>query len=55
MDYTSRDEEGNVHLKSIDQDLAELVLSSNGFHFTVTFLYLLPFKTASWTTVEEKE
>lgn len=47
------DEEGNMHLKSIDEGVAEIVLSKNGFMFTVSFLYLLPFKKPSWVTVED--
>ena len=38
----------------MDDDLSEIVLSSNGFLFTVTYLYLLHFKKPSWVTVEEE-
>jgi hypothetical protein len=43
-EYINVDEEGNIHLRSVDDDVAEIVLSKNGFLMTVTYLYLLPFK-----------
>jgi hypothetical protein len=50
-EYTWIDEEGNLHMKSIDEDMAEIVLSVNNLHFRVSFLYLLPFKKPFWTQV----
>lgn len=48
-EYISEDSVGNMHLRSVDEDnTAELVLSKNGFHFTLTYLYLLPFKKPQW-------
>jgi hypothetical protein len=41
-EYSWIDEEGNTHLKSIDENVCEIILSSNLLHFKVLFLYLLP-------------
>lgn len=43
-EYTWIDEQGNLHLKSIDSDLCELILSQNCVHFKVIYLYLIPHK-----------
>ena len=48
-EYSWIDEEGNLHLKSIDQELCEVILSSNNLHFRVIFLHQLPQKKAAWT------
>ena len=50
-EYTWMDEQGNLHLRSIDDDLCEIVLSANCIHFKVSFLYLLPNKKAEWVNV----
>ena len=44
------DAEGNLHLRAVDFETsqAEIVLSSNGFQFTVTFPFRLPNKKAQW-------
>jgi len=42
------DENGHTHLKSLDADLAEVILSQNCLHFRVIFLYLLPTKKQAW-------
>ena len=51
-EYSWVDEEGNLHLKSIDDDLCELILSQNNLHFRVMFLHLLPQKKATWTMTD---
>jgi hypothetical protein len=38
------DEQGNLHIRSIEDGLAELVFSANCLHFRVYFLHLLPTK-----------
>ena len=48
-EYTWIDEEGNLHLRSIEEDVCQIVLSSNCLHVRVSFLYLLPTKKAEWT------
>jgi hypothetical protein len=48
-DFISQDPEGNLVLKSVDENnVARIVLSKNKFQFSVTFLYLLPFKKPQW-------
>lgn len=48
-EYTWMDELGNIHLRSIEDDMSSIVLSSNCLHVRVNFLYLLPKKKAEWT------
>ena len=44
-DYLSRTEDGDVVLRSTDEeDLATVTLSSNGFQVMCSYLYLLPYK-----------
>jgi len=38
------DEEGNFHLKSIEDDLCHIILSANLLHFRVQYRHLLPGK-----------
>ena len=49
-EYSWIDEQGNTHLKSIDQDVCEVILSANCLHFRVVYLYLLPTKKHGWVT-----
>ena len=57
----TKDTEGHIHLKSVDsgqeegEAAAEIVLSDNGFQFTVTFLYLLPFKKPQWIEYQQQK
>ena len=37
-EYVSEDEQGNVHMRSVD-DYGEIVLAKNAFQFTVNYLY----------------
>lgn len=53
-EYTWIDEHGHLHLRSIEDELCEIVLSSNCLHIRVNFLYLLPNKKAKWTQVENQ-
>lgn len=55
LDFVSLDEDGNLHLRSIDEGVGELILSRNGFHFTVHFLYLLPFKKPTWVQIDQTQ
>ena len=44
-DYLSEDDEGNLTLRSTDDEgIASVTLSANGFQVICSFLYLLPFK-----------
>ncbi len=43
-DYSYTDQEGNLHLRSVDDSQSEIVLARNGLTFSVSFLYLLPYK-----------
>lgn len=47
-DYISEDSEGNIHLTSLDEEVAEIVLSANGLQLTMSFLCMLPFKKPAW-------
>jgi hypothetical protein len=48
--FLEYDELGNLHLRAVDFETsqAEIVLSSNGFQFTVSFPFRLPNKKAQW-------
>ena len=48
------DEEGNFHLKSIEDDLCHIILSANLLHFRVQYRHLLPGKKQDWVGVEQK-
>ena len=44
-DYLAEDEEGNLTIRSTDDEgIASVTLSANGFQVMCSFLYLLPFK-----------
>lgn len=45
-EYSYMDQEGNFHLRSVDNSESEMVLAKNGLTFSITFLYLLPYKKA---------
>jgi hypothetical protein len=47
------DEEGNLHLKSVDQDVCELILSANCLNFKVCYMQLLPNKKGDWVYQSE--
>ena len=49
------DEQGNLHLKSIDDGLCEVILAANCLHFRVQFLYLIPSKKAKWITTDPNQ
>lgn len=51
-EYVSQDEEGNLCLKSVDEN-ASIVLSKDGFHFTVSFLVMMPGKKPQWQEVAD--
>ena len=51
-EYTWIDEQGNLHLKSVENDLCELILSQNCVHFKVIYLYLVPNKKPQWVNLE---
>lgn len=51
-EYSWIDEQGNLHLKSIDDGLCEVILAANCLHFRVQFLYLLPYKKAQWVSTD---
>lgn len=46
----SYDEGGHLHMRAVDYDStqAEIVMSANGFQFTVSYLYRMPNKKAQW-------
>ena len=49
-EYSWIDEEGNFHLRSIEDELCEVVLSANCLHVRVNFLYMLQNKKGKWVT-----
>ena len=51
-EYSWIDEQGNMHLKSVDKDVCEITLSSNMLHFKVQYLHLLPTKKHQWVGVD---
>ena len=54
-EYSWVDEQGNVHIRTTDDDqVAQLILSKNGFQVTVNYLHLLPIKKPCWVQVEDK-
>lgn len=50
-EYSFMDQEGNFHLRSVDNSESEIVLAKNGLTFSVTFLYLLPYKKPQWQEI----
>ena len=54
-EYSWMDEQGNLHLKSIDDGLCEVILAANCLHFRVQFLYLIPSKKAKWITTDPNQ
>ncbi len=55
--HISTDEGGNVHMRAVDFDStqAEIVMSANGFQFTVSFLYRMPNKKAQWLEMQDNQ
>ena len=51
-DYLERSEDGNLTLRSTDEeDLASVTLSASGFQIRCSFLCLLPFKKPQWVEI----
>lgn len=47
-EHVWQDEDGTLHLKSLDDDQTTVSLHPNGFIVTVKYLYLLPYKKPEW-------
>lgn len=54
-EYSWIDEEGNIHLRSIEEDICEVVLSANCLHVRVNFLFLLPEKKGKWVVTTDNQ
>ena len=54
-EYSWMDEQGNFHVRAIEDDLCEVVLSQNCLHVKVNFMYLLPNKKAKWISGHQNE
>ena len=53
-EYVEQDQEGNLSLKTVDENQsAQLVLSKNGFSFTVSYLFMLPNKKPQWQELSQ--
>ena len=53
-EYVEEDQEGNLSLKTVDENQsAQLVLSKNGFSFTVSYLFMLPNKKPQWQELSQ--
>eukprot|EP00347_Sterkiella_histriomuscorum_P020126 403339009 len=50
-EYITQDDQGNITLRSIEQGVAEITLSANSFHLSISYQYMLPFKKPTWTQV----
>ena len=54
-EYSWVDEEGNTHLRSVDQDLCEVILAANCLNFRVCYMQLLPTKKSDWVYTQQGE
>ena len=54
-EYSWIDEVGNLHLRSVDDGLCEVILAANNLHFRVHFLYLVASKSAQWVTTDPNQ
>ncbi|CDW85361.1 UNKNOWN [Stylonychia lemnae] len=50
-DFLTEDQDGNLTLRSVDEDLASITLSANGFQLSVKYQQLLPFKKPTWVNL----
>lgn len=47
--------DGNICLTSVNDEEIEICMSSSGLFITVKYLYMLPFKKATWTHAINKQ
>lgn len=53
-EYYWVDDEGNHHLKSIDEGMCEIIMSSNLLHFRVCYYHLLPSKKMEYVPIDQQ-